>query len=52
MLDLTEHKSPKDMRVIVCKERPNPAAQLRITDVDGHRITAFATNTATGGPGT
>lgn len=40
------------MRVIVCKERPHPAAQLRITDVDGHRITAFATNTATGGPGT
>jgi hypothetical protein len=24
----------------------------RITDVDGPRITAFATNTATGGPGT
>jgi len=27
-------------------------AQLRITDVDGHRITAFATNTPTGGPST
>ena len=52
LLDLTEHKWPKDMRVIVRKERPHPGAQLRITDVDGHRITAFATNTATGGPGT
>jgi len=40
------------MRVIVRKERPHPAAQLRITDVDGHRVTAFATNTKTGGPDT
>jgi len=40
------------MRVIVRKERPHPGAQLTITDVDGHRITAFATNTKTGGPGT
>jgi len=40
------------MRVIVRKERPHPGAQLRITDVDGMRITAFATNTTTGGPGT
>ena len=36
---------PKGMRVICRKERPRPGAQLRITDVDGHRITAFATNT-------
>ena len=43
---------PKGMRVIVRKERPHPGAQLTITDIDGHRITAFATNTATGGPGT
>ncbi|PFG33915.1 IS1380 family transposase [Sanguibacter antarcticus] len=43
---------PKGMRVIVRKERPHPGAQLTITDVDGHRITAFATNTRTGGPGT
>ena len=43
---------PKAMRVIVRKERPHPGAQLTITDVDGHRITAFATNTTTGGPGT
>jgi hypothetical protein len=40
------------MREIVRKERPHPGAQLRITDIDGHRITAFATNTAAGGPGT
>jgi hypothetical protein len=39
---------PKGMRVIVRKERPHPGAQLRITDIDGHRITAFATNTARG----
>jgi hypothetical protein len=28
-----------------------PGAQLRITDADGHRYTAFATNTPPGGPG-
>jgi hypothetical protein len=39
---------PTGMRVIVRKERPHPGAQLRITDVDGHRITAFATNTPRG----
>jgi hypothetical protein len=39
---------PDRMRVIVRKERPHPGAQLRITDADGHRITAFATNTARG----
>ena len=39
---------PNGMRVIVRKERPHPGAQLRITDVDGHRITAFATNTIRG----
>jgi len=50
LLDLSSW--PEGMRVIVRKERPHPGAQLRITDVDGHRITAFATNTATGGPGT
>lgn len=43
---------PAGMRVIARKERPHPGAQLRITDVDGHRITAFATNTATTGPDT
>jgi hypothetical protein len=39
------------MRVIIRKERPHPGAQLRITDVEGNRITAFATNTRPGGPG-
>ena len=34
--------------MIVRNERPHPGAQLRITDIDGHRITAFATNTARG----
>lgn len=36
---------PPGMRLIVRKERPHPGAQLRITDADGHRITAFATST-------
>jgi hypothetical protein len=39
---------PPGMRLIVRKERPHPGAQLRITDVDGHRITAFVTNTRRG----
>ncbi|MBC7307804.1 MAG: IS1380 family transposase [Dietzia sp.] len=43
---------PKGMRVIVRKERPHPGAQLRFEDIDGMRVTAFATNTTTGGPGT
>jgi hypothetical protein len=36
------------MRLIVRKERPHPGAQLRITDLDGHRITAFVTNSPRG----
>lgn len=36
---------PPGMRVIVRKERPHPGAQLRFTDTDGLRLTAFATNT-------
>ncbi len=39
---------PKGMRLIVRKERPHPGAQLRITDRQGNRLTAFATNTPTG----
>ena len=39
---------PEGMRVIVRKERPHPGAQLRITDHEGMRITAFATNTPRG----
>jgi hypothetical protein len=50
LLDMS--RWPPGMRVIVRKERPHPGAQLRITDVDGHRVTAFATNTRTGGPAT
>jgi hypothetical protein len=39
---------PPGMRVIVRKERPHPGAQLRFTDHDGLRLTAFVTNTTTG----
>jgi hypothetical protein len=39
---------PKGMRVIVRRERPHPGAQLRFTDIDGHRFTCFATSTRTG----
>jgi hypothetical protein len=47
--DLLELSSwPKGMRVIVRAERPHPGAQLRLTDADGHRLTAFATNTTRG----
>ena len=52
LLDLAATGWPPGMRVIVRKERPHPGAQLRITDIDGHRITAFATNTPAGRPGT
>ncbi len=37
------------MRVIVRKERPHPGAQLRFTDIDGHRFTCFVTGTRPGG---
>jgi Transposase DDE domain group 1 len=46
MLDLSSW--PKGMRVIVRKERPHPGAQLRFTDIDGHRFTSFATSTKGG----
>jgi len=39
---------PAGMRVIVRKERPHPGAQLRFTDINGHRFTAFATGTRRG----
>src|SRR2546423_2107303 len=39
---------PPGMRLIVRKERPHPGAQLRFTDRDGMRLTAFVTNTPTG----
>jgi hypothetical protein len=41
---------PSGMRVIARVERPHPGAQLRITDHNGNRVTAFATNTRPGGP--
>jgi Transposase DDE domain group 1 len=46
LLDLTGW--PPGMRVIARKERPHPGAQLRITDADGLRVTAFATNATRG----
>jgi hypothetical protein len=46
LLDLTDW--PPGMRVIIRKERPHPGAQLRLTDPDGLRVTAFATNTRRG----
>ena len=39
---------PPGMRVIARRERPHPGAQLRFSDIHGHRFQAFATNT-TGG---
>jgi Transposase DDE domain group 1 len=39
---------PAGMRVIVRKERPHPGAQLRFTDIGGHRFTCFATSTRGG----
>lgn len=39
---------PEGMRLIVRAEKPHPGAQLRFTDSNGWRLTAFATNT-TGG---
>jgi hypothetical protein len=39
---------PAGMRVIARKERPHPGAQLRLTDIDGNRVTCFATSTRRG----
>ena len=39
---------PEGSRLILRKERPHPCAQLTFTDVDGHRITAFLTDTGRG----
>jgi hypothetical protein len=46
MIDLSSW--PEGSRLILRKERPHPGAQLTFTDVDGHRITAFLTDTARG----
>lgn len=45
-LDL--HKWPAGSRVIVRRERPHPGAQMRFTDSEGHRFTAFITDTVGG----
>ena len=39
---------PAGTRLILRKERPHPGAQLRLTDSDGLRVTAFLTDTAPG----
>ncbi len=39
---------PAGMRVIARRERPHPGAQLRFTDLDGHRFTCFATDATKG----
>ncbi len=36
---------PSGTRLVLRKERPHPGAQLRFTDIDGMRITAFITDT-------
>ena len=37
---------PEGTRLIVRKERPHPGAQLRFTDLDGHRFQCFITDQA------
>jgi hypothetical protein len=39
---------PAGTRLILRKERPHPGVQLRFTDSDGLRVTAFITDTAPG----
>jgi hypothetical protein len=39
---------PAGTRLILRRERPHPGAQLRITDVEGHRILGMLTNTPGG----
>jgi len=46
MIDLSSW--PEGSRLILRKERPHPGAQLTFTDIDGHRITAFLTDTGRG----
>ncbi|MDN5670235.1 MAG: IS1380 family transposase [Renibacterium salmoninarum] len=36
---------PVGTRLLLRKERPHPGAQLNFTDSDGHRVTAFITDT-------
>jgi hypothetical protein len=46
MVDLSDW--PPGMRLIIRKERPHPGAQLRFTDRNGLRLTAFVTNATRG----
>jgi hypothetical protein len=46
LLDLSSW--PSGIRVIIRTERPHPGAQLRFTDIDGHRFTCFATDAKRG----
>ncbi len=46
LLDLTAW--PAGTRVVARREIPHPGAQLRLTDIEGRRITCFATNTTCG----
>jgi len=46
LVDLTAW--PAGTRLILRRERPHPGAQLRITDLDGHRIVGMLTNTQGG----
>jgi hypothetical protein len=39
---------PSGTRLILRKEHPHPGAQLRFTDADGMRVTAFITDTGVG----
>jgi hypothetical protein len=39
---------PTGSRVIIRRERPHPGAQLTFSDIDGHRCTAFLTDTPLG----
>jgi hypothetical protein len=39
---------PAGTRLVLRKERPHPGAQLRFTDIDGMRITAFITDAPPG----
>ena len=48
LFNVIDPESAFKVDLIIRKERPHPGAQLRITDIDGNRITAFATNTARG----
>jgi hypothetical protein len=46
LLDLASW--PEGSQLVLRKERPHPGAQLRFTDIDGHRITALLTDTPAG----